>query len=369
MSLAPGVPMGATYKHFVSRVDKDGNEVAGVRLPPVSVPLATLTGWAHRAPVFGGPGGCGGAGQTLDFAATKAEREASGDPRKSVEERYKTHGKYVAEVERAARKLVRQRLILQEDADACVSAAEASSVLRSADQWVPGMRLRVKPPLMQGGVYWCGSIAGVVWARWQWPCRQGQIPTSLRLDQKQSTPNLERRMTMHPFRNTTALMAVGLTLAVTGAVAKDSTVVVNVDNPDRSPYVESGSVTITAPFVNGFINFPTPPGRRYIIEQATVTCVTASNADVFTQVLLNVVKVPAPNVAQGIASAVVALEKRGPGPFSGFIWSGTANIKLITEAHPFNADGGGALFFNIFHNDFSVTTNCSASLFGHSLQL
>lgn len=132
MGLAPGVPTGATYKHFVSRVDKDGNEVAGLRLPTVSVPLATFTGWAHRAAAYGGPDGCEGSGQTLTFPATKAERQASGDPRKSIEERYKTHEKYVAEVERAARKLVHKRLILQEDADAYVSAAEASSVLLPA---------------------------------------------------------------------------------------------------------------------------------------------------------------------------------------------------------------------------------------------
>lgn len=141
------------------------------------------------------------------------------------------------------------------------------------------------------------------------------------------------------------------------------------DNPDRFPYAESGSTSVSPPFVNGFINFPTPPGQRYIIEQASVTCTTPSSTDVFPQVLLNVVKLTAPNAVQNIASPVVMLEKRGPGPFSGYVWSGTANIKLITEANPFNADGGGALFFNIFHNDFTVTVNCSATLFGHSLPL
>jgi len=66
----------------------------------------------------------------LPFAKTKAERLASGDPRKSLEERYKTHDKYVKEVEKAADKLLNERFLLQEDVDRIVAAAEASDVLR-----------------------------------------------------------------------------------------------------------------------------------------------------------------------------------------------------------------------------------------------
>ncbi len=129
MTVNPPQATGSTYKHFVSKVDKDGNEVAGVQLPPVSVPLATLTGWGHRATAFGGPDGCEASGQTLNFAATKAQREAAGDPRKSIEERYKSHAKYVSEVAHAAKKLVQDRVLLQSDADRYVIEAESKAAL------------------------------------------------------------------------------------------------------------------------------------------------------------------------------------------------------------------------------------------------
>jgi len=55
---------------------------------------------------------------------------ASGDPRPSLEERYGTHDAYVSKVRAAARALVEQRFLLQDDADRIVREAEASAVLR-----------------------------------------------------------------------------------------------------------------------------------------------------------------------------------------------------------------------------------------------
>ena len=78
---------GKIYPTYVPKTDADGNDIAGVRLPDVTVPLATYTGWALRAGAQAGDG-CEGAGQMIPFAKTKAERMASGDPRPSVEERY-----------------------------------------------------------------------------------------------------------------------------------------------------------------------------------------------------------------------------------------------------------------------------------------
>lgn len=174
---------------------------------------------------------------------------------------------------------------------------------------------------------------------------------------------------MHSIRSTPVLIGAGLALIAMSATAQFSSPMRNVENPDRFPYVESGSVTISPPFVNGFINFPTPPGRRYIIEQASMTCTTPSNGDVFTQALLNVAKAGATSSIIGIASPVVALAKRGTSAFGSVIWSDSANIRLISEANTLNPDGGGAVFFNIFHTDFTVSVTCSATLFGHSLAL
>src|SRR6185295_2127078 len=69
-----------SYPIFVSKVDQDGNEVAGVRLPPVAAPIGTTTGWAVRSVENGGPDGCEANGQYIAFAATKPDRLETGDP-------------------------------------------------------------------------------------------------------------------------------------------------------------------------------------------------------------------------------------------------------------------------------------------------
>jgi hypothetical protein len=107
---------GPIYPSFVPKTDSDGNDIAGVRLPDVTVPLATYTGWALRS----GPqanDGCEAAGQYIPFARTEADRLASGDPRPSVEERYPSFGEYYSEVIRAIDGLVKTRLMLCEDAE------------------------------------------------------------------------------------------------------------------------------------------------------------------------------------------------------------------------------------------------------------
>ena len=123
---------GPVYPSFVSRVDKDGNEVAGIRLPPVAVPIATTTGWGLRAAAFGGGSwdGCEASGQWIPFATTEAERRAAGDPRRSLEERYGTHEGYVKAVAKKARSLQAHRLLLPEDVQRYVDEAQASDVLR-----------------------------------------------------------------------------------------------------------------------------------------------------------------------------------------------------------------------------------------------
>ena len=112
------------YVTLVPSVDADGNEAPGIRLPDIAVPLATYTGWnMYAAPYVEGEL-CDRDGSWIPFAKTRAERLATGDPRPSIEERYKDHKDYVRKVRKAAQKLVRQRLLLQEDADAFVVRAE-----------------------------------------------------------------------------------------------------------------------------------------------------------------------------------------------------------------------------------------------------
>jgi hypothetical protein len=107
---------GPIYPSFVPKTDSDGNDIAGVRLPDVTVPLATYTGWALRRGAQANDG-CEAAGQYIPFAKTTADRVASGDPRPSVEERYPSFAQYQSAVQRAIDGLVKDRLLLCEDAD------------------------------------------------------------------------------------------------------------------------------------------------------------------------------------------------------------------------------------------------------------
>jgi hypothetical protein len=123
---APMPDPAKVYRSLVSRVDADGNEVAGIRLPDIAVPLATYSGWnLYRAPFPEGEV-CDRDGSYFPFAKTKAERMASGDPRLSIEERYKGRTDYASLVRHASDTLVKERLLLKEDAEAYVRQAEVA---------------------------------------------------------------------------------------------------------------------------------------------------------------------------------------------------------------------------------------------------
>jgi hypothetical protein len=63
-------------------------------------------------------------GSFVPFALTRADRVASSDPRLSLEERYGTHSRYVELVREASERLVAERLLLREDAEAFIKLAE-----------------------------------------------------------------------------------------------------------------------------------------------------------------------------------------------------------------------------------------------------
>ena len=107
---------GQPYPALVSNVDQDGNELAGIRLPDVAVPLATLTGWNLRHPDTGGPDQTHKTmGSIVPFPFTRQERQDTSDPRPSVEERYASKEDYLDRVEGVARNLVSEGYMLEED--------------------------------------------------------------------------------------------------------------------------------------------------------------------------------------------------------------------------------------------------------------
>lgn len=124
----PAMDMRKPYRPLVTNVDADGNEVAGIRLPEIAVPLGTYTGWnLYQAPYVEGEL-CDRDGTYIPFATTRADRDSRKDPRPSLEERYGTHAAYVGKVTDAAQKLVAARLLLQEDAERFVARANDEAV-------------------------------------------------------------------------------------------------------------------------------------------------------------------------------------------------------------------------------------------------
>ncbi|MGE3075062.1 MAG: alpha/beta hydrolase domain-containing protein [Dehalococcoidia bacterium] len=111
-------------KSQVSKVDSDGNEVAGIRLPELQVPLATSAGWNVRHPENGGEGQMSDmVGSTIPFAVTEAQREADGDPRPSIEARYSGLDDYQSKVRAAARQLMGDGFLLAQDIEPVVANA------------------------------------------------------------------------------------------------------------------------------------------------------------------------------------------------------------------------------------------------------
>lgn len=124
LTILPPQQLGSPYPVYLPKTDVDGNDVAGVRTPDIAVPIATYTGWNLRP----SGDGCDASGMMIPFAATQAERESSGDPRLSIEERYPSHAAYVQKVTEAANLLVNEGFLLAEDAAAYIQAAEDSGV-------------------------------------------------------------------------------------------------------------------------------------------------------------------------------------------------------------------------------------------------
>jgi hypothetical protein len=111
--------------HLVPQVDRDGNDIAGIRDPEVAVPLATTTGWNFRDPSVGNPQDIYQlVGSYLPFAPTKSAREANGDPRLSLEERYRGVDDYLQRIRSSAMDLIRRQYLLAEDLDSIVERAK-----------------------------------------------------------------------------------------------------------------------------------------------------------------------------------------------------------------------------------------------------
>jgi hypothetical protein len=118
--------LGAAFPVFVPQADADGNDLAGIRIPELAVPLATFTGWN----LFNEKAGptdvmATTTGSFIPFAKTRADRERSGDPRPSIEERYKDKEDYLDRYAKSAADLASKGYLLKEDIPHMVQQAAA----------------------------------------------------------------------------------------------------------------------------------------------------------------------------------------------------------------------------------------------------
>ena len=130
MTVHPPQPIvDRAYAILVPKVDTDGNDLGGIRLPAVQVPIGTYTGWNLRPRGLAEGELAGLLGSFIPFAKTRAERRRTGDPRRSIRERYNDRKDYVDKISRAARLLVEQRYLLAEDAERMIAEAKRSRVV------------------------------------------------------------------------------------------------------------------------------------------------------------------------------------------------------------------------------------------------
>ena len=108
--------VGAPFPTFVPQVDADGNDLGGIRMPEITVPLASYTGWNLRNPSVGAPTEfLPFVGSWIPFAVTKDTQTERHDPRKSIAERYRGEQVYLDAIDHAAKDLAISGFLLDED--------------------------------------------------------------------------------------------------------------------------------------------------------------------------------------------------------------------------------------------------------------
>ncbi len=119
-----GAGGGSDLPLLVPQVDADGNDLGGIRMPDIAVPLATATGWVFRPDAYGSPEDFYLLrGAWVPLAATKAQREKNNDPRLSLEERYPSKEDFLGQVKAAVEKLIEQGFLAESDLESQIKQA------------------------------------------------------------------------------------------------------------------------------------------------------------------------------------------------------------------------------------------------------
>jgi hypothetical protein len=134
---ADGAGEGAELPLLVPKVDADGNDIAGIRMPDVAVPLGTATGWVFRPQSMGSPHEpVLLRGAWVPLAATREQREAMQDSRPALAERYASREAYLSQVKDVLQKLISQQFLSEQDL--------APQLKQAGDRWDWVMRKPVQ---------------------------------------------------------------------------------------------------------------------------------------------------------------------------------------------------------------------------------
>jgi hypothetical protein len=128
----------AEYPTLLPQVDADGNDLDGLRSVTLMAPLGTYTGWNVRRAGFSQGDACDLTGSYIPFALTRAQREATGDPRPSLQERYGSLERYADQAQRAAAHLVEHGYLLHDDERAAVASAVKQAMQAGLSAAAPG---------------------------------------------------------------------------------------------------------------------------------------------------------------------------------------------------------------------------------------
>ena len=116
--------LGSAFPALIPQTDSDGNDMPGIRMPELLVPLATYTGW-NLFNDRSGPTNVMSTttGSFIPFARTRADRERNSDPRLSVEERYRSKEDYLERITKSANDLAARGYLIKEDVPRIVQQA------------------------------------------------------------------------------------------------------------------------------------------------------------------------------------------------------------------------------------------------------
>lgn len=119
-----GAGAGRELPLVVPKVDADGLDLGGIRMPEVAVPLGTALGWTFRPESAGSPHELYLLrGAWIPFPRTRDDRAPKSDSRVPIENRYAGRETYLQRIEMAARELVDRRLLLEADVESQVRLA------------------------------------------------------------------------------------------------------------------------------------------------------------------------------------------------------------------------------------------------------